>query len=119
MKELESFDYPEGATSLRSVRATLYRHTTTCSRGGEDGEEYDCTATYFVNADGSEFRRFNIEGHYRGKKIEYVDGFGVSQIVGDAEQKVSVPYNCHRQGREEGITCSYRTYWTSIAQRIE
>ena len=76
----------------------------TCSRGGRDGENYDCTATYFVNADGSEFRRSNIEGHYRGKKIEYVDGFGVSQVVGDAEQKVSVPYNCHRQGRGKGFS---------------
>lgn len=119
MKELESFDYPEGAASLRSVRATLYRYIKTCSRGGKDGEDYDCTATYFVNADGSKFRRSDIEGHYRGKKIAYVDGSGVRQIVGDAEQKVSVPYNCHQQGRGEGRVCSYRTYWKPIARKIE
>lgn len=119
MKELESFDYPQGAASLRSVRATLYRHTRTCSRGGQDGENYDCTATYFVNADGSKFRRSDIEGHYRGKKIEYVDGFGVRQVVGDAEQKVSVPYSCQQQGQGDGVVCSYRTYWNQIARRIE
>lgn len=119
MQELESFGYPEGAASLRSVRATLYRHTKTCTRGGKDGEDYDCTATYFVNADGSKFRRFDTDGHFRGKKIEYVDGFGVRQVVGDAEQKISIPYNCYNQGRGEGRVCSYRTIWKPIARRIE
>lgn len=119
MKELESFNYPEGAASLRSVRATLYRHTKTCSRGGKDGEEYNCTATYFVNADGSKFRRSDIQGHFRGKKIEYTDGFGVHQVVGDAEQKISIPYNCYNQGGGDGRVCSYRTFWKPIARRIE
>ena len=119
MKELESFGYPEGATSLRSVRATLYRHTKTCHRGKEQDESFDCTATYQVNADGSRFRITDIAGHYRGKKIEYVDGFGVRQVVGDAEQKVVTPYNCYQQGRGEGRVCSYRVHWQSIARRIE
>ena len=119
LRELEGFDYPEGVETLRSVRATLYRFTKTCSRGGQDGENYDCTATYFVKADGSQFRRTDIEGHYRGKKIEFVDGFGVHQVIGDAEQKVTVPYNCQQQGQGDGIVCSYRTYWKQIARRIE
>ena len=119
MKELESFGYPEGATSLRSVRATLYRHTKTCHRGKEQDESFDCTATYQVNADGSRFRITEIAGHYRGRKIEYVDGFGVRQVVGDAEQKIVKAYNCYRQGRGEGRVCSYRTYWKPIARRLE
>jgi len=119
MKELESFGYPEGAASLRSVHATLYRHVKTCHRGREQDESYDCTATYQVRADGSRFRRSDITGHFRGKKIEYVDGFGVRQVVGDAEQKIVVPYNCYQQGRGEGQVCSYRTYWKPIARRIE
>ena len=119
MKELESFGYPEGATSLRSVRATLYRHTKTCHRGKEQDESYDCTATYQVKADGSQFRIVDINGHFRGKKIDYIDGFGVQQVVGDAEQKITVPYNCRQQGQGDGIVCSYRTYWKEIARRIE
>jgi len=119
LRELESFNYPEGADSIRSVSATIYRSTSTCSRGGKDGESYPCTATYFVNADGSKFRRSNIEGHFRGKKIEYVDGFGVERIVGDAEQKVSVPYNCYTQGQGDGRVCSYRSFWKPIARPIE
>ena len=119
MKELESFGYPEGATSLRSVHATIYRHTKTCHRGKEQDEAYDCTATFQVKADGSQFRITDINGHFRGKKIEYVDGFGLRQVVGDAEQKIVTPYNCYRQGRGEGEVCSYRTHWQSIARRID
>lgn len=119
MNELESFGYPEGATSLRSVRATLYRSTKTCARGPRGEDPYDCTAIYRVNADGSEFQRTDIEGHFRGKKIEYVDGFGAQQTIGDAERKVSIPYNCSRQGRDEGVVCSYRTHWVPIARRID
>ena len=119
LRELEGFDYPEGADTIRSVRATIYRHTKTCSRGKEDHDQYDCTAIYQVNADGSKFRITDIAGHYRGKKIEFTDGFGVHQVVGDAEQKISVPYNCRHQGQGDGIVCSYRTYWKEIARRIE
>ena len=119
MKEIESFGYPEGATSLRSVRATLYRSTRTCSRGARGEDQYPCTYTYQVNADGSKFRRADITGHFRGKKIEYIDGLGVHQTIGDAEQKVSIPYNCSRQGRDDGVVCSYRTHWVSIARRID
>ena len=119
MKELESFGYPEGATSLRGVHATLYRSTGTCTRGPEGENPYDCTSIFRVNADGSGFQRTDIEGHYRGKKIEYIDGFGMRQTIGDAERKVSIPYNCSRQGREDEVVCSYRTHWISIARRIE
>ena len=118
-KELESFGYPEGAASLRSVHATLYRFTTTCYRGAQQDESYDCTATYQVRADGSKFRSIDITGHFRGKKIEYVDGFGVRQVVGDAEQKIITPYNCRRQGRDDGHVCSYRIEWKPIARRIQ
>jgi len=96
MKELESFDFPEGAESLRSVHATLYRFTKT-----------------------SRFRSIDITGHFRGKKIEYVDGFGVRQVVGDAEQKITTPYNCYQKGQGEGRACSYRTDWKPIARRIQ
>lgn len=119
LKELESFGYPEGAASLRSVRATIYRFTKTCYRGKEQDEQYDCTATYQVNADGSQFRITDIAGHYRGKKIEFIDGFGLHQVVGDAEQKISTPYNCYRQGRGDGEVCSYRTHWQPIARPIQ
>ena len=119
MKELEGFGYPEGAASLRSVRAILYRYTKTCHRGQQQDEAYDCTATYQVTADGSRFRSLDINGHFRGKKIEYVDGFGIRQVVGDAEQKIVTPYNCYRQGGGDGEVCSYRTSWQSIARRIE
>ena len=119
MRELEKFGYPEGAASLRSVRATLYRYTKTCHRGKEQDEQYDCTATWQVNADGSQFRITDIAGHYRGKKIEYVDGFGTQQVVGDAEQKIVEAYNCYQQGRGERRVCSYRTYWKPIARPIE
>ena len=119
MKELERFGYPEGAASLRSVHATLYRFTKTCHHGGEEGDAYDCTATYQVRADGSKFRRTDIKGHFRGKKIEYVDGFGVRQVVGDAEQKIVTRYNCYQQGGGDGETCSYRTHWQPIARRID
>ena len=119
MKELENFGYPEGAISLRSVHATLYRSTGTCTRGPEGENPYDCTSIFRVNADGSGFQRTDIEGHYRGKKIEYVDGFGVRQVVGDAERKVTIPYNCSRPGRENEVVCSYRTRWISIARRID
>jgi len=117
--ELESFDYPEGAVSLRSVQATIYRFTKTCFRSKDQEDPYDCTAIYQVNADGSQFRMATINGHFRGKKIEYLDGFGVHQVVGDAEQKIVTAYNCYRQGRDEDQTCSYRTHWEPIARRIE
>jgi len=119
MKELESFGYPEGAESLRSVHATLYRFTKTCYRGAQQDESYDCTATYQVKGDGSRFRSIDITGHFRGKKIEYVDGFGVRQVVGDAEQKITTPYNCYQKGQGEGRACSYRTDWIPIARRIQ
>ena len=49
VKELDSFGYPEGATSLRSVRATLYRHTKTCHRGKEQDESFDCTCLLYTS----------------------------------------------------------------------
>lgn len=119
VKELEGFDYPEGATTIRSVKATIYRFTKTCYRGKEQDEQFDCTATYQVNAGGSQFRITDIAGHYRGKKIEFIDGFGAHQVVGDAEQKIVTPYNCYRSGRDDEQRCSYRVNWQSIARRIE
>ena len=119
LRELEEFDYPEGADTIRSVRAAIYRHTKTCSRGKEGDEQHDRPATYQVNADGPKFRITDIAGPYRGKKIEFIDCFGVHQIVGNIEQKISVPYNCRRQGQGDGSICSYRTYWKEIARRIE
>jgi len=119
LEELEGFDYPEGANSIRSVRATIYRFTKTCYRGKEQDEQFDCTATYQVNADGSQFRITDIAGHFRGKKIEYVDGFGEYQVVGDAERQTVTPYNCYRRGRGDEQVCSYRTHWEPIARQIE
>lgn len=107
MREIEE---PGVVTSLRSVRAEVYRHHYMCSRGRDD--EYRCTSTIALNGDGSELFWGNIEGWRRGERVTFRDFEGADHAIGTAEAYQIVDTVCDTWGERH---CRHTYDWVPIA----
>jgi len=102
-------------TSLRSVRAEVYRSHTMCSRSRDD-DGYRCTNTIALNGDGSELFWGNIDGWRRGQRVTFEDFEGASHAIGTAEAYQVVGTHC-TTGRDSYCTHTYD--WVPIATPVE